>query len=155
MEKAPLTLPSGGDVEDLHAAVDVREIDALSIRREHEAGEADLAFLVRLQDVWRGNLRLRFAGLLVRAAQPLSDLAGGGINDDQLAGLAGGDEQPAVGTERDRLGPQAGQFDLESIRSDDLVDRRDDAIRVMAADEPCIRGAFLRDETGRDTANRQ
>ena len=51
----------------------------------------------------------------------LQDLAGGRVKHHQVVRLAGRDEQPAVGTERDGLRPHARQLDLSACGGEDLI----------------------------------
>ena len=55
-----------------------------------------------------------------------------GSSDDQFVREAGGDEHFSVGTQRQRVRPHAGQFDLRAGGRDELVDRRDEGIAVAA-----------------------
>ena len=53
-----------------------------------------------------------------------------GFDDDQFVRQAGGHEQFAVGTQRQRVRPHAGKFDQNSGGRDELIDRRFEAVGV-------------------------
>ena len=69
----------------------------------------------------------------VRQSDALTDGAGGGIDDDDFAGFAGGDQNAAVRREGESLGAKAGEFDGATERGEDLVDGSDGAIGATAA----------------------
>ena len=69
----------------------------------------------------------------VRQSDALTDGAGGGIDDDDFAGFAGGDENAAVGREGEGLGAEPGEFDGATQRGEHLVDGSDGAIGAAAA----------------------
>ena len=63
----------------------------------------------------------------------LTDGAGGGIDDDDFASFAGGDENAAVRREGESLGAKAGEFDGATQRCEHLVDGSDGAMGAAAA----------------------
>ena len=129
----------GGDLvrpvhgEDLHAAVDVGEINARAVGREDEAGVANLPLLVGREDV-AGNGVGRGIQILLRGQRDaLENFPADRLDDHDLRGLAGGEEDLAIRTERERLRAKAGQFDLDPGGREDLVGRRDEAVRSRRA----------------------
>ena len=54
----------------------------------------------------------------------LLDFASNRVGHDQVVGLARCDDQPAVGAERDGLGPHARQLHLNARGGQDLIGRR-------------------------------
>ena len=129
----PATVPSLPHAEDLDAAIDVRQVNARAIRREGQAGEAELPVLVRLEDMI-GDGFDRGLDLFLRGQRhPLKHFAGLWLKDHQVVRLARRHQQPSVGAQRQRLRPHAGQLDLQPDRREDLVGRREIAVRPNAA----------------------
>src|SRR5687768_12963232 len=97
------------DSEDFYTPIHVREKNLRTVFREDQPCETQLSFCVRLQNVARRNLRLRFVLAFVWQSDALQDLSRWRIDYDQLAGLAGGDQNSPVGRQRQSLRAQAGQ----------------------------------------------
>ena len=113
-----------GDVEDLDAAVDVREVDAAAVGGEDEPGEAELAGFVRVEESgFDGGLGVVFRG----EGDGLADGAVGWVDDDEDGGLAGDGEEFGVRAEGGGLGPYFGEIDLATGWGEDGVVRGDDA----------------------------
>ncbi len=106
------------DAKNLYVAIHVGEIDPPAVGRKRDAGEAQFRFFVRAKDE-RGNRPNRL--VVRRKRRVLPDFSGGGVHDNQLGLQAGSHEQPAVGTQRQRIGPDAGQLDERSGGRDPLV----------------------------------
>ena len=124
------------DGKDFHVAVDIGEIYPRAVRRKFQAGEAQLRLFVRAEN--HGCERLRFQHPAGWQRDVLEDFPAGRIENDEFMRQAGGDEQPAVGTQRQRIRPDAGQPDLRAGGRDELVDRCDE--RVAVASDGCGSG---------------
>jgi len=128
--------------KDLDAAVHIGQVDAFAVRRKHQPGEADLAFLIRLEDVVGNRAGRRGQFLFRRQRHALEDSSRARIQHHQLGRLARGHQQLSVGAERQRLGPHARQFDLQPRRREHLVGRVVVAVRPHAPD--VVAGADFR-----------
>ena len=108
--------------EHLHRSVNVAHVESPAVGSETETGKTLDRLLVGLQVPFGagglGTLHRRWLDALDHGT-------GGGIDDDDLVGLPGGDGQLPVGREGDRLGTEAGKFDLPAHRGEHLIDRRD------------------------------
>ena len=69
-----------------------------------------------MQNLLRNFLGHGGGGLVGRQSRALQDAARSRFDHDQLVRLAGRDQQPAVGAERDGLRPQTGQLHLNALR---------------------------------------
>ncbi len=114
------------NAENFDVAVDVGKVNPRAVRRKHEAGETQLRLAIRRKN-FRGNRRL-FPRLVGREWDVLQDFSRCRIKHHQFMRQPGGDEQFSIGTQRQRLWPHAGQFDLCSSGRDDLVGGRDQAV---------------------------
>jgi hypothetical protein len=77
------------------------------------------------------------------AAAPAEEPPGLRVHDDQVVRLARGDQQPPVGTQRERLRTHARQLDLPPGRRENLVGRRVITVRAHVADD--VPGGDLRE----------
>ena len=136
--------PRLADGENLDAAVHVGEVKSRAIRRKRQPGVADLPALVRLQNARRHRLRRRVRARFRGERHPLANVAGDRVQHDQFRCSSRSDQQPAVGTERQHLWPHAGQRHLAARRRNDLVDRREPAIRPQPSHRPVRRLDRLR-----------
>ena len=115
-----------GDGEDFDATVDVGEVELGTVFGKDQAGEAELALDVGLQNVRGGGDGLGFDLAFVGERDSLQDGTVRGIDDDEFAGFAGGDENFSVGRESERLGAEAGELDLDAHRRYGLIDGEND-----------------------------
>lgn len=138
------------DTEDFDAAVDIREVELRAVFGKDEAGEAELALGVWLENVRGRRGGLRFVLAFVGERNALEDGSSGGINDDEFAGFAGGDENFSIGREREALRAEAREIDLRAERRDGLVDGENDfgalAADVFAARRCGVTGGDQREE---------
>jgi len=106
----------GADGKYLDVAIDVGLVEPAPVGRKYQPGETQLPGLVRMQNLLRNFLRHGGGGLVGRQSRALQDAARSRFDHDQLVRLAGRDQQPAVGAERDGLRPQTGQLHLNALR---------------------------------------
>ena len=97
---------------------------------------------------------MRFVEAFVRESNTLENLPGGWIDDDEIAGFAGGDEKAAVGREGEALRTEAGKFELDAERRDGLVYRQND-FALLAADSFAVwRGGMAESDHGEEEQQR-
>ena len=143
MLRRSLDVPFGVDLENLDVAIDVAQVDPPAVGREDQAREAHLALGRRLQLPRRNGL-VR-AGASAGSGTRSITSAVPGIENHQLVGLAGDDQNPPVGRKGQGLRPHAGQFDLPSQRRDRLRHRQHGPIGPVPPDRfPRIAGGRLR-----------
>ena len=108
--------------EYLDAALHVRQIKPRAIRRKYQPGKTQLAARIRLQLMGRDRFRPRFR-VLRRQRHLLENPARGRVDHHQGGRLAGGDQDAAIGAQRQGLRAHPRQFDQSARRGQSLVDR--------------------------------
>jgi hypothetical protein len=130
------------DREDFDAAVDVAHVEAAAVGGEDEPGVAQLAFLVRIEDLGRHDSGVLLLLALGWELDLLEDAARRGLDDDDFVRLAGDDEDLPVGRQGQVLGPEPGQSEVEADRGHDLVDREDGPALPFGPDGLPVLGVF-------------
>ncbi len=115
------------DAKNLDVAVDVRQINSRAFRRKRDAGETQFIIFVGVEIFFR--VRRLFLHFVRRKRDGLGNFSSRRINHEQPVRQPRSHEQPAVGTQRQRIRTDVRQFDLRAGGRDKLVDRRDKTVR--------------------------
>jgi len=122
------------DAEHLHVAFDIGQVDALSVGRKLQAGEANLTVSVGVKILLGNGIGRNVCGLVRRQRQPLHHFTRRRVQHHQVVRFASGDKYPAIRAEGDGLRPHARQLDLKASGRYDLVGGRVVRVRANLAD---------------------